>query len=878
MHKTALNTAIALIVLACLVLNGSDQSTFKNQSDQKKKLLPKKQLSPRAKQIKKEWFELIHKAEEGVDWRRIEFENAMANAASQKEDNTLREMGMVEIAGGKLIGNWQELGPTNLAGDIKRAIYSESQDRVYAISAGKTLWRGKLDGSEWEVVNDALPFDHNILEIVQLDNGSELIFASMGGQLVYSEDGNLWPNASGLGSLSEIKHMFVMKSGQVYILSKPSPNASVGLYRSKMDVDGVFDPKNYEKKFDFFTLDLDDVAIATNTGKDNLYGIKFDFEERDIYSYYWDKDLDTLVQSAKYETTIVANYPLSEARLHVSLRNIAGQSYVKFTRIGRYGTVYCSESKFLDKEFGKSWSAAEYDLEEAPWFDAYTILDDQKTHIMGREECYYSISGSDWTRINFWTEYFDDPETNLHIDIMQIKEFKKGNQKFVLICTHGGIYYSEDITQSVKNITLSGMNNAQFYDVVSIPESTGILDPNWIFAGSQDQGWQRGRIQSEEPPIEFNQILSGDYGHLHITEDFGIWMSFPEGEIKFYNNAVTFFDEENDGRHLADVNYSITSPQKQVWISPMMLHPSFENTVLVAGGSINPNQTGSYLIRLQKTTNGLEDFQYSKDFSFNGGEISAMATNPNDENNWFVATSVGHFFFTTDAGNNWIQTSPIVPDINEVNALYGTDILVSKKTPGTLYVSGSGYSNAPVYKSTDGGLNFTPFDNGLDETTVFELDFNENENLIFAATEAGPYVYLKATGQWYNLAANMAPYQAYWSVEYIESIETARFGTYGRGVWDFEINSFTSNKNLDQLNDQVTIYPNPSSESIRIQTEFFGNISHYEVLTLAGNFIFGGEITTHQEISIPVSQLAQGAYLLRLRHKEGYIFKKFVKL
>ena len=30
-----------------------------------------------------------------------------------------------------------------------------------------------------------------------------------------------------------------------------------------------------------------------------------------------------------------------------------------------------------------------------------------------------------------------------------------------------------------------------------------------------------------------------------------------------------------------------------------------------------------------------------------------------------------------------------------------------------------------------------------------------------------------------------APDQTYWSLEYVSEINTARFGTYGRGIWDF---------------------------------------------------------------------------------------------
>ena len=47
-----------------------------------------------------------------------------------------------------------------------------------------------------------------------------------------------------------------------------------------------------------------------------------------------------------------------------------------------------------------------------------------------------------------------------------------------------------------------------------------------------------------------------------------------------------------------------------------------------------------------------------------------------------------------------------------------------------------------------------------------------------------------------------APDQTYWSVEYIDEINTARFGTYGRGIWDFVIDEFIiidGDANLDQL-------------------------------------------------------------------------------
>ena len=35
------------------------------------------------------------------------------------------------------------------------------------------------------------------------------------------------------------------------------------------------------------------------------------------------------------------------------------------------------------------------------------------------------------------------------------------------------------------------------------------------------------------------------------------------------------------------------------------------------------------------------------------------------------------------------------------------------------------------------------------------------------------------------MSNDAAPEQVYWSVEYIHEIKTVRFGTYGRGIWDY---------------------------------------------------------------------------------------------
>ena len=64
----------------------------------------------------------------------------------------------------------------------------------------------------------------------------------------------------------------------------------------------------------------------------------------------------------------------------------------------------------------------------------------------------------------------------------------------------------------------------------------------------------------------------------------------------------------------------------------------------------------------------------------------------------------------------------------------------------------------------------------------------DNDDLLFAATEVGPYAYSFNQSEWFFLSGVSGPDQTYWSVDFIPELNTARFGTYGRGIWDFILN------------------------------------------------------------------------------------------
>ena len=79
----------------------------------------------------------------------------------------------------------------------------------------------------------------------------------------------------------------------------------------------------------------------------------------------------------------------------------------------------------------------------------------------------------------------------------------------------------------------------------------------------------------------------------------------------------------------------------------------------------------------------------------------------------------------------------------------------------------------------------------------------ESENFIFAATAVGAFAYSFEENEWEDIMGFEGPDQTYWTVEYIPEIYTARFGTYGRGIWDFILNEnidiFLGDLNEDEI-------------------------------------------------------------------------------
>lgn len=121
------------------------------------------------------------------------------------------------------------------------------------------------------------------------------------------------------------------------------------------------------------------------------------------------------------------------------------------------------------------------------------------------------------------------------------------------------------------------------------------------------------------------------------------------------------------------------------------------------------------------------------------GRVNAMAFHPTDANTLYAGASSGGIWKSVNGGTSWVNISGNLPRLS-ISA-----ILVHPGNADTLYVGtgdrdGGDGDGIGVYKSTDGGLTWSPYNKGMGAVTVcMMLMHPSNPSILLAATKAGVY-------------------------------------------------------------------------------------------------------------------------------------------
>lgn len=796
---------------------------------------------------------LRHRAAPGTDWQKIELANAEANDAFRH--GLEANKGTAAFANGRLNGVWHERGNSNTAGRMSSFAYNANTNTLYSLSDAGTLWKMNPPNGAWSLLNDGYKLASKVLAISPISGGRDRIFMARDTQLVYTDN-----NGSTLQVAGGIS--FPVKWGANRVAKIIAVNDAM---HSIYAVVTGWNSSPWGKALWIYH--------SSDTGKHftSIYrSMNLDASQVDWFSPYNSRDLYALRVAASSPDSLFSLTAGTMTFLNATNSFPSTATDVVLTGLNNSGQLQLyslldNSQLFQSGDTGRTWNS----VSTLP-SDSWNLLASSTQQVgrlfYGNVEAFRSSNGgTGFTKVNTWGQYYGNEATKLHADIQAIDFFqdKLGNE-FCVIGTDGGAYYSNDYLMSVANMSLSGLKVNQLWNHITDPNNPSIL-----FSGMQDQGLCHTISAGGTGIITQKQLISGDYGHLCISGLGGIlWAEYPGGVMSLYGPTLS------NPSYLDGWSMKGSQLPNAGWMLPTTSIPGTSDDILIGGGNIT-NGAGSYLIKLSYVAGNVSATQFPFNFraaSNNGSSgLSAIGISPLNTRIAYTATEDGTFFHTGDGGTTWMKTAGF-PGVKG-NWLYGSCIEPSVQNPAVVYYGGSGYSNPAFWVSNDTGRTFTDKSLGLPPTLINGLAVTPNDSLVFAATDAGPYVFVTALQQWYPLIVSNTPGCVWQSVEFIPSIRTARFSTYGRGVWDFTLDAITPPNSVAGTTTSsgvVAVYPNPASAGGIVQIQgLAAKPARISLLDLNGRML--GNMQWQGSGPLRVPELPQGYYVYRIE-QEGRVF------
>ncbi len=227
---------------------------------------------------------------------------------------------------------------------------------------------------------------------------------------------------------------------------------------------------------------------------------------------------------------------------------------------------------------------------------------------------------------------------------------------------------------------------------------------------------------------------------------------------------------------------------------------------------------------------------------------------------WF-GTSKGRIFRTTDKGLTWAATQTLIADFN------GSTVALQTESTG-LILGGNGF----MYRSTDGGATFLPvIYTGPVYTTDLDFVGTSPQAVSVSVNAAALGTSYTADGgdTWTDIPTPTGMDQ-FTAVEFLNG--TTGYGggfstdaTTG-GIYKY-VGTELKKENFNFQN-QVSLYPNPTTGVINLSGKGISNVVVYNLL---GKQVLTQNFSTLDEASVDMTGLASGAYLVKASSENGAV-------
>jgi photosystem II stability/assembly factor-like uncharacterized protein len=356
-------------------------------------------------------------------------------------------------------------------------------------------------------------------------------------------------------------------------------------------------------------------------------------------------------------------------------------------------------------------------------------------------------------------ESFSDILGSIHVDQHAIV-FDPIDPNTMYVGNDGGIYRSRTNGSSWTSLN-TDLSITQFYGGISMHPT----DPDGILGGTQDNG----TVAFVGDP-DWARVLGGDGGYTAIDflDPATTW-----AETQWSRGSAFSGPRRRDGvgPYVRKVN-GIDVDDRALFIPPLVMDAADPHVLYF----------GTY--RLYRTRDRGESWMpISGDLSLAGGAISAIAPAAADPATIWVGTSDGGLRVTRDGGATWALRTAELP------RRYVRDIDISAADPLDAVAVLSGFGTGHVYRTLDGGISWTDISGDLPDVPVNAIvrpdalagDLVIGTDLgIFRSTDGG------TTWRPWNVGF---PHVAVFDLAWNATTGRLVAATHGRGV--FEITPFT---------------------------------------------------------------------------------------
>lgn len=647
--------------------------------------------------------------------------------------------------------NWSFVGPTGApqgggAGRLNFVRFDPSNNNIIYVGApAGGLWKSTNAGATWTCLTDFLPIigcsdlaiDPTNTQVMYLGTGD-----NDGGDMpslgvLKSIDGGLTWNSTGM-------NFNINQQRKIARLIIDPSNANT-IYCGTSA--GIF--KSYDAGINWSQISASGVQDMEMNPADpqTLYACRTSFIKTTNGGATW--------------TTVTSGLPQANqvSRLAIAVtKDDANYVYIVAGQSGSQGF----EGIYLSTNAGQSFTPRANSPNLLGWDPSGGDTDGQAWYTLSIAAAPYNKDVVVVGGVNIWRS--DDGGVNfnlnahwyggggvpyVHADIHAL-EFMPGAVSTLFVGCDGGIFKTDDDGFTYTDLS-SNLCIAQIY---KMGQST--TDPQTILTGHQDNG------TNLKVPASESEVLGGDGMDCFVdrTSDFNLFGSIYYGDYYKSNDGGANWGGCTNG---LSGNFG--------WVAPWKQDPVNANTIYCASDQMfmSTNQGNSWT-QMGTLSNSSSIVEF---------EVAPSNTQ------YIYITNGSTVWRTTNAGGSYTNiTSPINTSGAPIQ-----NLAVSPYNENMVWVCLAGYTNNNhVFFSSDAGTTWTNISYGLPNIPANAIKAvpGTGNNLVFVGMDAGVYYRHDNSNGWqpYFSALPLAPISDF---EIYESTMKLRASTYGRGVWEVDI-------------------------------------------------------------------------------------------